>query len=79
VPNLADEQDQAIKLAFGARVRTFRTAQGMTQERLAEAAGLHPTFISNLERGYRVPTIVTLLKLATGLGVEPGELVDGLA
>lgn len=51
----------------------------MTQEALAEAAGLHPTFISNVERGYRVPSVPTMLRLATGLGVEPGRLVDGLA
>jgi transcriptional regulator with XRE-family HTH domain len=50
----------------------------MTQEALAEAAGLHPTFISNVERGYRVPSVPTMLRLAKGLGVEPSKLVDGL-
>lgn len=50
----------------------------MTQEHLAEAAGLHPTFISNVERGYRVPTVPTMLRLARGLDVEPGRLVDGI-
>jgi transcriptional regulator with XRE-family HTH domain len=50
----------------------------MTQEELAEAADLHSTFVSNVERGYRVPTVPTLIKLAAGLGVKPGTLVDGL-
>ena len=50
----------------------------MTQEALAEAAGLHPTFISNVERGYRVPSVPTLLRLAKGLGVKPSLLVDTL-
>ena len=50
----------------------------MTQEALAEAAGLHPTFVSNVERGYRVPTLVTVLRLAMGLGVEPDKLVNHL-
>ena len=50
----------------------------MTQEALAEAGSLHPTFISNVERGYRVPTIPTLLKIAKGLGVPAGRLVDEL-
>jgi transcriptional regulator with XRE-family HTH domain len=50
----------------------------MSQENLAEAAGLHPTFISNLERGYRVPTVPTLLRIAAGLDVAPGELLDNL-
>ncbi len=53
-------------------------SKAMTQEALAESAGLHPTFVSNIERGYRVPTVPTLLRLASGLGVPPGELVDGL-
>jgi N-acyl-D-aspartate/D-glutamate deacylase len=45
---------------------------------LMEAADLHPTFISNIERGYRVPTLPTLLHLAAGLGVTPSMLVDEL-
>lgn len=68
----------AIAVAFGQRVREVRAAQNMTQEALAEAAGLHPTFISNVERGYRVPSVPTLLRLAMGLAVTPGVLVDGL-
>lgn len=67
-----------IARAFGDRVREERLVAGLTQEQLAEAAGLHPTFISNLERGYRVPTVVTLVKVARGLGVEPAQLAAGL-
>lgn len=64
--------------AFGARVRAARLKSQMTQEQLAEAASVHPTFVSNLERGYSAPTLHTLLKVAKALGVRPGELVDGL-
>lgn len=71
-------RDLAIATAFGQRVRTVRHDVGITQEKLAEAAGLHPTFISNVERGYRVPTVPTLLRLARGLGVPPSELIDDL-
>lgn len=71
-------RDQAIAVAFGARLRQVRTELGLTQEALAEAAGLHPTFISNVERGYRVPSVPTLLKLAHGLDVQPSRLVDDL-
>lgn len=72
-------RDLQIAAAFGDRVRAVRHERELTQEQLAEAAGLHPTFISNVERGYRVPTVPTLLRLAKGLDVEPGQLVDGLA
>lgn len=71
-------RDQAVAVAVGLRIREVRTAKGLSQENLAEAAGLHPTFISNLERGYRVPTVPTLLRIAAGLGVAPGELLDGI-
>lgn len=71
-------RDLEIAVAFGQRVREVRTEKDLTQEAVAEAAGLHPTFISNVERGYRVPTVPTMLRLAAGLGVEPGRLVDGL-
>lgn len=50
----------------------------MTQESLAEAADLHATFISNLERGYSAPTLGTIVRLAEGLRLDPGELVRGI-
>lgn len=78
MPDRQRSRDLAIAAAFGQRVREVRLASNLTQESLAEAAGLHPTFISNVERGYRVPTVPTLLRLATGLAVSPGVLVDGL-
>lgn len=71
-------RDQQIAKAFGQRVRDVRLAAGLTQEALAEAAGLHPTFISNVERGYRVPTLPTLFRLAAGLGTTASALVDGV-
>lgn len=71
-------RDRAIAVAFGRRVREARLAADLSQEALAEAAGLHPTFISNVERGYRVPSLPTVVRLAEGLKVDPGELVTGL-
>lgn len=71
-------RDLAIAEAFGVGLRETRHAADMTQEALAEAAGLHPTFISNVERGYRVPTLPTVLRIANGLGVPPAALVDDL-
>ena len=78
VPDHQRSRDLAIAAAPGERVRAARKAAGLTQEALAEAAELHPTFISNIERGYRVPTVPTMLRVARGLAVRPGDLVDGL-
>lgn len=77
MPERQRSRDQAIT-AFGQRVRAGRSSQGMTQEALAERAELHPTFISNVERGYRVLTVPTLLRLAKALDVPASELVDGI-
>jgi transcriptional regulator with XRE-family HTH domain len=53
---------------FGAALRAVREQQGMSQRALADAAGLHRTTLSAIERGRRDPTFVTLVKLRRGLG-----------
>jgi transcriptional regulator with XRE-family HTH domain len=45
---------------------------------LAEQASVHWTFLGQVERGQRNLSLHNLLKLAAGLGVDPGELVRGL-
>ncbi len=62
-------------VALGQRVRERREAAGMTQEALADAAGLHWTYVGQIERGERNLSYKNLLKLARGLRVEPGELI----
>jgi transcriptional regulator with XRE-family HTH domain len=64
---------------FGERVRAQREAQGLSQEALAAQAGVHWTFLGQVERGRRNLSLHNLLKIAKGLGVDPGELVQGLA
>ncbi len=71
-------RDSELSIAFGAKVREVRLEHGLTQEQLAERANLHPTFVSNLERGYSAPTLATLIAVAKALEVRPGELVDEL-
>jgi transcriptional regulator with XRE-family HTH domain len=62
-------------VALGARVRRLREAAGMTQEGVAHAADLHWTYIGQIERGERNPTYKNLLRLASGLGVEPSRIM----
>lgn len=65
--------------ALGDRVRTLRTARGMSQEDLGEASGLHRTYIGHLERGEVNPSLLNILKVAAALDVDASELVVGLA
>jgi transcriptional regulator with XRE-family HTH domain len=63
---------------LGRRVRARRDALDLSQEALATQCGVHWTFIGQLERGRRNVSLHNLLKVAAGLGVDPGELVSGL-
>ena len=60
-------------------MRRLRLDRGWTQERLAEASGLTTTYVGQVERGVRVPSLTVVLKLARGLAVPPGELLSGFS
>ncbi len=56
------------------RLRLLRAERGWSQEVLAEAAGLHRTYVSSIERGERNVGIDNVERLAGAFGVEIGEL-----
>jgi transcriptional regulator with XRE-family HTH domain len=60
---------------FGGTLRRFRTSRGLSQEALAERAGLAADYLGFIERGENVPTLIVLLKLARALEVDASELV----
>jgi transcriptional regulator with XRE-family HTH domain len=60
--------------AFGAAVRTRREELGLSQERLGYKAGIHRTYVSDVERGARNPTVKVIWKLATALDTQPSAL-----
>jgi transcriptional regulator with XRE-family HTH domain len=63
---------------FGARVRSRRLELGWSQERLADAARMHFTYVGTVERGQRNVSLRNILRLAEALEVDAGELVAGL-
>ena len=63
---------------FGAIVRRRRTERGISQESLANLAGLHRTYISMLERGIRNPSLTVILQLADALEVKASSLMADL-
>jgi transcriptional regulator with XRE-family HTH domain len=56
--------------SIGDQIRFWRTARGITQQKLAERAGMHTVQISNLERGAANPQLDTLEKVAGALGAR---------
>lgn len=67
------KDDEYLK-QFAKRVRTLREALGISQEKLAERAELHRTYIGMVERLERNPSLVSIHKIANGLGVQITEL-----
>jgi transcriptional regulator with XRE-family HTH domain len=56
-------------------LRQLRQDKGLSQEQFAFEAKIHRTYISDLERGARNPTIMILEKLAKALGVSASQLI----
>ncbi|HEX5762098.1 MAG TPA: helix-turn-helix transcriptional regulator [Solirubrobacterales bacterium] len=67
-----------IATRFGENLKRCRRRAELSQEELAIRASLHRTQIGLLERGSRQPRIDTLVKLAGALGIEPGDLLEGI-
>jgi transcriptional regulator with XRE-family HTH domain len=71
-------KDQIVsKPDVGQRLRALRTAQGMSQEKLAKLLGITQSNVSGLERGVRSLTIHQVAKLALALGSSTDELLLG--
>lgn len=60
---------------FGARLREVRRKHRMTQVQVSERSGLAQNHISELEHGERMPSLITLLKLAAAIGCKPTDLL----
>ncbi len=63
-----------IRERFGFAVKTRREALGLTQEGLADKAGIHRTYLSDVERGTRNLSLVNIERLAKALGLGLSEL-----
>ena len=73
-----DTFDSKIKAAFGAAVKHRRKEIAITQEALAEKAGLHRTYIADIERGARNLSLVNIVKIARGLSMTVAELCGAM-
>ena len=60
---------------LGVNVRHHRKLMGLTQEQLAAAADMERSYVSDLERGTRNPSVLALGRLAKALGIQPYQLL----
>lgn len=65
-----------IKVKVGRNVKRLRIEKGLSQEQFAFDADLHRTYISDIERGNRNPTVTVLEKIAKALDVKPCVLLE---
>lgn len=66
----------ALVQVFARNVRARRLLLGLTQEELAEAAGVHRTYVGMLERGEKNVTIYNIQRIAIALDVSPATLLE---
>jgi transcriptional regulator with XRE-family HTH domain len=67
-----------VAKSLGKRVRALRTARGWSQERLAEEAGMHRTYMWGIEQGTRNPSLRHLSRLSDALGVTLQSIFEEL-
>lgn len=68
--------EKPIAATFGAVLREKREEAGISQEQLADRAGLHRTYVSLIERGKRTASIEVVRRVALALGVSMAELIE---
>lgn len=72
---LKKELPPLIENTFGTVLRKYRKLRGLSQEKLALEANIDRTYLSELERGIRKPTINTVFALSYALGVKPSDVI----
>lgn len=63
---------------IGQRIRNYRTQQKLSQEKLAELSGCHPTYIGQVERGEKNATLESIEKITSALNISLSQLFEKL-
>jgi len=69
---------EAVAKAVGNRIRHLRQKKGLSQEALADEAGMHRTYMWGIERGHRNPSLGHLTRIADALEVPLASLFEGV-
>jgi len=72
---LSCQKKTGIERLFGQVLQETRKSRGLSQEELGFEANYHRTYISQLERGQKNPSLKAIFRLARALGVKPSEMI----
>ncbi len=68
-------KDVGLERLFGRILQELRTERGLSQEKLGFESNYHRTYISQLERGQKNPSLKAIFRLARVLGIRPSEMI----
>jgi transcriptional regulator with XRE-family HTH domain len=78
VARISGQRDeQGLLVSLGEAVRAARTARGLSQEALADAAGIDRSHMGKIERGERNVTILNVARVASALNALPSDILRG--
>ncbi|MBI5887760.1 MAG: helix-turn-helix transcriptional regulator [Deltaproteobacteria bacterium] len=63
---------------IGSSIKKLREHKKITQESLAELADIHTSYVGQIERGLRYPSLKVLFKISDALNVKPADLLKGI-
>ena len=72
------DEDGAIQARLGAQIKARREKAGLSQGALADASGVHRTYVNQVEGGHRNISVNLLVRMATALGTTASALTQGL-
>ncbi|MHB8391473.1 MAG: helix-turn-helix domain-containing protein [Acidobacteriaceae bacterium] len=72
------QKSRSVVNRFPAVLREARSEKGLSQEAIADRAGLHRTYISQIERGLKSPSLKSLEQIANALGIPLSNLLKRL-
>lgn len=70
------KEEKRIVAEFAASMKKYRERRGISQEKLAEYANLHRTYIGALERAQKIPSLITIVKISKALEVSVFDLIN---
>lgn len=67
-----------ITQSIAKQLSQYRNISGFSQEKLAELSGVHRTYISQIERGLKSPTLETIFKICFALKIKPNQFIKDI-